>query len=106
MPPWDTLPLEQSPAAATQRRFVGQCGERPAENERAEAAESGVWDLYAPSRWGLSAEAISTVGARLYEFWLRFRGCFKTSTRDTSGGANAYLVGHLPLAGARGLATM
>jgi len=106
MPPWDTLPLAQSPAGATQRRLVGQCGERPAENERAEAAESGVWDLYAPSRWGLSAEAISTVGARLYEFWLRFRGCFKTSTRDTSGRAYAYLRGQLTMDGERNFANM
>ena len=62
---WDTLPLEQSSAGAVQRRFVGPHEERLAADETAEAAESGVWDLYAPSRWGLSAEAISTVGARL-----------------------------------------
>ena len=106
MPPWDTLPLEQSPAWATQRRFVGQYGERPAENERAEAAESGVWDLYAPSRWGLSAEAISTVGARLYEFWLRFRDCFKTRTRDTSANAYNYLRGQLTMDNERNFANM
>jgi hypothetical protein len=97
MPPWDTLPLEQSPAGTTQQRFVGQYGERPAENERAEAAESGVWDLHDPSRWGLSAEAISTVGARLYEFWLRFRDCFKTRTRDTSANAYNYLRAQLTI---------
>jgi len=105
-PPWDTLPLEQSPAWATQRRFVGQYGERPAEHERAEAAESGVWDLYAPSRWGLSAEAISTVGARLDEFWLRFRDCFTTRTRDTSANAYNYLRGQLTMDTARNVANM
>ena len=106
MPPWDTLPLEQSPAGTTQRRFVGQYGERPAENERAEAAESGVWDLHDPSRWGLSAEAISTVGARLYEFWLRFRDCFKTRTRDTSAHAYNYLRGQLTMDTERNFANM
>src|SRR5712664_1857400 len=105
-PPWDTLPLEQSPAGATQRRFVGQYGERPAEHERAEGAESGVWDLYAPSRWGLSAEAISTVGARLDEFWLRFRDCFKTRTRDTSANAYTYLRGQLTMDNERNFANM
>src|SRR5216684_4594019 len=105
-PPWDTVPLEQSPAWATQRRFVGQYGERPAEHERAEAAESGVWDLYAPSRWGLSAEAISTVGARLDEFWLRFRDCFTTRTRDTSANAYNYLRGQLTMDTARNVANM
>jgi SRSO17 transposase len=88
MPPWDTLPLEQRSAGSTQRQCVGQYGERPADNERAEAAESCVWDLHAPSRWGLSAEATSPVGERLYEFGRRFRDCFKTRTRDTR--ANAY----------------
>ena len=98
MQSWDKLPLEQSPAGATQRQWVGQPGEQPADNKTAEAAESGIGDLHDPRRWGLSAEAISTVGERLYEFWLRFRDCFKTCTRDTS--ANAYncpsVVGSLP----------
>src|SRR2546423_8752514 len=106
MPPWDTLPLEQSPAGATQRRFVGQYGERPAENERAEAAESGVWDLHDPSRWGLSAEAVSTVGARLSEFWLRFRDCFTTRMRDTSANAYNYLRGQLTMDNERNFANM
>jgi SRSO17 transposase len=90
-PPWDTLPWEHSSAGAPQRQFVGQDGERPADHERAEAAESCVWDLQAPSRWGLSAEAISTVGERLDEFWLRCRDCFKPRTRDTRANAYNYL---------------
>ena len=41
---WDQLPLEQSPA---------------------EAAERCAWDLRDPRRWGLSDEALSSVGERL-----------------------------------------
>jgi SRSO17 transposase len=106
MPPWDTLPLEQRPAGATQRQFVGQYGERPADNEITAAAESCVWDLHDPSRWGLSAEAVSTVGARLSEFWLRFRDCFKTRTRDTSANAYNYLRGQLTMDNERNFANM
>ena len=106
MYPWDTLPLEQRPAEATQQQFVGQYGERPAENERAEAPESCVWNLHDPSRWGLSADALSTVGERLYEFWLRFRDCFKTRTRDTSANAYNYLRGQLTMDNERNLANM
>jgi hypothetical protein len=62
MPPWDTLPLEQRSAGATQRQFVGQYGERPADNEIAEAAESCVWDLHDPSRWCPSTAVLPTVG--------------------------------------------
>ena len=62
---WDTSPLEQSPAGAAQQWFVGPHGERVAADETAEAMESDVRDLHDPCRWGLSAEATSTVGARL-----------------------------------------
>ena len=103
---WDKLPLEQSPAGATQRQWVRQPGERPAENKTAEAAESCIGDLYDPRRWGLSAEAISTVGERLYEFWLRFRDCFKTRTRDTSANAYHSLRGQLTMDNARNFANM
>ena len=106
MPPWDKLPLEQRPAGTTQQRFIGQHGERPAENEMAEAAGSCMWDLHDPSRWGLSAEAISTVGERLYEFWLRFRACFKTRTRDTSANAYNYLRGQLTMDNERNFANL
>jgi SRSO17 transposase len=106
MPLWDTLPLEQRPAGTTQRRFSGQHGERPADNERAEAAGTCMWDLHDPSRWGLSAEATSTVGERLYEFWLRFRDCFKTRTRDTSANAYNYLRGQLTMDNERNFANL
>lgn len=103
---WDKLPLEQSPAGAVQRRSVGPHQEGLAADETAEAAESDVWDLYAPCRWGLSAEATATVGARLYEFWLRFRDCFTTRTRDTSTNAYHYLRGQLTMDNERNFANM
>ena len=106
MPSWDTLPLEQRLAGATQHQCVGQSRERPADNETAEAPESCVWDLHDPSRWGLSAEAIATVGERLYEFWLRFRDCFTTRTRDTSANAYNYLRGQLTMDNERNFANM
>jgi len=106
MQPWNKLPLEQSPARATRRRLVGHHGEWPADNETAEAAESDAADLYAPRRWGLSAEAVSTVGERLYEFWLRFRDCFKTRTRDPSANAYNSLRGQLTLDNERNFANM
>ena len=46
-----------------------------------EATEPDVMD---PSRWGLPAEAVGFVGERLHQVWERFRGCFRTQTRDTS----------------------
>src|SRR4029453_16203307 len=106
MQSWDQLPLEQNPGGAPQGQWVGQHGEGPAENKTAEAAESCIGDLHDPRRWGLSAEAISTVGARLYEFWLRCRDCFKTRTRDTSANAYAYLRGQLTMDNERHFAHM
>ncbi len=106
MQSWDTLPLEQSPAGAPRRPWFWQPGEWPAENETDEAAESDVWDLHAPHRWGLSAAAVSTVGERLYEFWLRFRDCFKTRTRDTSAKASNSLRGQLTMDNERNCANM
>src|SRR5712692_1238501 len=106
MPSWDKLPVEPSPAGATQRQWVGQPGEWPAENKTAEAAESCRGDLHAPRRWGLSAEASSTVGERLYEFWLRCRDCFTTRTRDTSANAYNSLRGQLTIDNARHCANM
>ncbi len=106
MQSWDKLPLEQSPAGAPRRPWFWQPGEWPADNETDEAAESDVWDLHAPHRWGLSAAAVSTVGERLYEFWLRFRDCFKTRTRDTSAKAYNSLRGQLTMDNERNFANM
>jgi len=104
MQSWDKLPLEHSPAGAVQQWFVGALGEWSTAAEPAEAAESDVRDLHDPCRWGLSAEATATVGARLYEFWLRFRDCFTTRTRDTSPNAYTYLRGQLTMDNARNFA--
>ncbi len=106
MPLWDTLPLEPSPAGAAQQWFVGPHGERAAADETAAAMESDVRDLHDPCRWGLSAKATSTVGARLYEFWLRFRDCFTTRTRDTSTHAYHYLRGQLTMDNERNFANI
>ena len=106
MPLWDKLPLEQSPAGAAQQWFVGPHGERVAADETAAAMESDVRDLHDPCRWGLSAKATSTVGARLYEFWLRFRDGFTTRTRDTSTHAYHYLRGQLTMDNERNFANI
>jgi SRSO17 transposase len=53
--------------------------------------------LYNPRRWGLPPEAITHLGDTLYEFWLRFSGCFKTRTRNTSYNAYEYLRGQLTM---------
>ena len=106
MQSWDTLPLEHSPAGAVPRWFVGHHGEWSVADEPTEAAESDVRDLHDICRWGLSAEATATVGARLYEFWLRFRDCFTTRTRDTSANAYHYLRGQLTMDNERNFANM
>ncbi len=48
-----------------------------------------------PNSWGLPAEAIADLGNRLHSFWERYRGCFKTKTRDVAGHAWTYLQGLL-----------
>src|ERR1044072_9654228 len=84
----------------------GDDRERPAADAAAEACDSLKGALHDPERWGLSAEAIGTLGERLSEFLQRFHGCFKTSTRDTSGHAYAYLRGQLTMDGERNFANM
>jgi SRSO17 transposase len=63
-------------------------------------------DVYAPARWGLLPEAISQLGVRLYQFWLRFSPCFKTRTRDTSGNAYDYLRAQLTMETERNFANI
>jgi SRSO17 transposase len=86
--------------------FGGDDREQPADDAAAEAFDSVQGALHDPRRWGLLSEAIGTLGERLYEFWRRFRGCFQTSTRDTSGRASTYLRGQLTMDGARNFANM
>jgi SRSO17 transposase len=99
------LPLEDSRDRGPLPWFGGDDRERPADDAAAEAFDSLKGALHDPLRWGLSSEAIGTVGERLYEFWQRFRGCFKPSTRDPSGHAYADLRGQLTMDGERNLAT-
>src|SRR5215472_4586562 len=95
------LPLEDGREKVPLLRFGGDDRERPADDAAAEAYDSLPGARHDPRRWGLSAEAIGTLGERLYAFWHRFRGCFKTGTRDTSGHADDYLRGQLTMDGER-----
>ena len=62
--------------------------------------------LFGPLRWGLPPEVVSQLADRLYQFWLRFGGCFKTQTRDTSQKAYEYLRGQLTMDTERNFANM
>jgi SRSO17 transposase len=100
------LTLEDSYDRGPLPWFGGDDRERPADDAATEAFDSLQGGLHDPQRWGLSSEAISALGERLYEFWQRFRGCFKTSTRDTSARAYTYLRGQLTMDGERNFANM
>lgn len=43
--------------------------------------------------WGLPLQAVHDLSNELQDFWKRFRGCFKSKTRDTSRYAYSYLKG-------------
>src|SRR5215831_2125659 len=98
--------LEESRAGTGLRQLVGHWRERPAQNEAADAYEYCEPALHAPRRWGLSAEAVAHLGDRLCQFWLRFRGCFTTRTRDTSERAYDYLRAQLTMDTERNFANM
>src|SRR5215831_10108179 len=100
------LTLEDSRSRVPLLRFGGHSREWPTDDAQAEAFDSLEGALNDPRRWGISSEAIGTLGERLYEFWQRFRGCFKTCTRDTSGRAYDYLRGQLTMDGERNFANM
>src|SRR5262249_56195852 len=53
-----------------------------------------------------SAEAVAHLGDRLCQFWLRFRSCFTTRTRDTSERAYDYLRAQLTMDTERNFANM
>ncbi len=106
MAPYSQWTLEESLAGTGLRRFVGHWRERPAQDETAEASERCEPALHAPQRWGLSAEAVAHLGAHLAQFWLRFRGCFTTRTRDTSEHAYDYLRAQLTMDTERNFANM
>src|SRR5215467_14911705 len=100
------LPLEDSRERVPLPRCSGDDRERPADDAAAEAFDSLPGALHDPRRWGLSAEAIGTLGDRLYQFWLRFRGGFTTRTRDTSERAYAYLRAQLTMDTERNFANL
>src|ERR1051326_7210056 len=100
------LTLEDGRERVPLLRFGGDDRERPTDAAAAEAFASLPGALADPRRWGLSAEAIGTLGQRLHAFWYRFRGCFKTGTRDTSGRAYDYLRGQLTMDGERNFANI
>ena len=100
------LTLEDSRGRVPLPRFGGHGRERPADGAAAETFDSLEGTVHDPRRWGLSSEAIGTLGERLYEFWRRFRNGFKTCTRDTSGRAYDYLRGQLTMDGERHFANM
>src|SRR5262244_694924 len=101
-----TLTLEDSHDRGPLPWFGGDDRERPADDAVAEAFDSVQGALHDPRRWRLSSEAIGTLGERLYAFWQRFRGCFKTCTRDTSGRAYDSLRGQLTMDGERNFANI
>src|SRR4030095_15214302 len=88
MAPYPEWTLEESRAGPGLRQLVGPWRERPAQKETAGAYEYCEPALHALRRWGLSAEAVAHLGDHLLQFWLRFRSCFTTRTRDPS--AEAY----------------
>src|SRR5262247_1008972 len=100
------LTLEDSRSREPLARGGGHGREQPTDDAVTEVFDSLGGALHDPQRWGLSSAAIGTLGERLYEFWQRFRGCFKTSTRDTSGRAYTYLRGQLTMDGERNFANM
>ena len=106
MAPYPERTLEESLTGTGLRRFVGHWREQPAQDETAEASERCEPALHAPQRWGLSAEAVAHLGAHLAQFWLRFRGCFTTRTRDTSEHAYDYLRAQLTMDTERNFANM
>ena len=63
-------------------------------------------DVFNPDRWGLPANAVANLGSKLYEYWARFRSCFRTRTRDTSEYAYVYLRGQLTMEDARNYANI
>jgi SRSO17 transposase len=65
-----------------------------------------ISDVLDSSRWGLPDEAIASLGNRLRDFWSRYRGCFKTKTRDASEHAWTYLRGLLGMETKRNFANI
>src|ERR1700730_12193332 len=54
-------------------------------------------DAFDAQRWGLCSAGVKDLGKRLLGFWRRYRGCFRTKTRDGSEHAYTYLRGQLTM---------
>ena len=106
MAPYPAWPLEESRAGTGLRWLGGHGRAQPVPDEPVEASERCEPALQAPQRWGLSAEAVAHLGDCLFQFWLRFRSCFTTHTRDTSTHAYDYLRAQLTMDTARNFANM
>ena len=106
MAPYSEWPLEESRAGTGLRWLGGHGRAQPVSDEPVEASERCEPALHAPRRWGLSAEAVAHLGDHLSQFWLRFRSCFTTRTRDTSEHAYDYLRAQLTMDTARNFANM
>ena len=63
-------------------------------------------NLYSSTRWGLPADVVDDLGARLHRFWQRFRACFATRTRDSSPLAYDYLRAQLTIDRGRNFANI
>jgi hypothetical protein len=106
MAPYPEWTLAESRGGTGLRRFVAHGWERPVQDKPTEGSKRCEPALHAPQRWGLSAEAVPQVGDRLFQFWLCFRGCFTTRTRDTSAHASAHRRAQLTMDTARNFANM
>src|SRR5499425_1640323 len=106
MAPYPEWTLEESRTGTGRRWLVGHGQAWPVQAESVEASERCEPALHAPRRWGLSAEAVAHLGDRLSQFWLRFRGCFTTRTRDPSEHAYDYRRAQLTMDTARNFANM
>jgi SRSO17 transposase len=62
--------------------------------------------LFLPERWGLSQGAIGSLGDSLENAWTRYRGFFKTKTRDSAKHGWTYLRGLLEMKTGRNYANM
>jgi SRSO17 transposase len=71
-----------------------------------QSSATHICNLDCPSRWGLPAEIVTDLGARLHRFWQRFRRCFATRTRDSSALAHDYLRAQLTIERGRNFANI
>ena len=65
-----------------------------------------VAELMVADRWGLRSKAVAGLGQRLQGYWSRYRGCFKTKTRDSAKHAWDYLRGLLEMKAERNFANI